>query len=102
MLVDDGVFEALAELDAEPPAPTVEQAIARIHAKGLGTEATVLLGRGDAAWSMLRSLRDALRRLDPAWCATHGQEQISDEDLDKAIATLEDLLEDHDAHGVKP
>ncbi len=52
MLVDDGVFEALAELDAEPPAPTVEQ--------------------------------------------------ISSEDLYKAIATLEDLLEDRDAHGVEP
>ena len=51
---------------------------------------------------LLREVRDAWRRMDPAWCATHGQEQISDEDLDKTIATLEDLLEDHDAHGVEP
>jgi hypothetical protein len=85
-----------------PHALDAELAVARLRAHGFSAEVAVLVGRSDAAWNMLKALRDALRRLDPAWCATHGQEQISDEDLDKTIATLEDLLEDHDAHGVAP
>jgi hypothetical protein len=42
---------------------------------------------------MLHELRDALRRMDPAWCKLHRQEQISDEDLELVIGKLEDLLE---------
>lgn len=91
---DDGVYEAMAELDAMPLTVDVTQAVTHLRAHGFGTEVDVLLGRGDAAWAMLRGLRDALRRMDPAWCKLHHQEQISDEDLDLAIATLEDLLED--------
>jgi hypothetical protein len=53
----------------------------------------VLLGRGDAAWVMLRALRDALRRMDPAWCELHQQSQLSDEEFDDVLGTLEDLLE---------
>ena len=91
--MEDEVFEAMAELDAIAPPIDLTLAVTRLRAHGFGTEADVLLGRGDAAWTMLRGLRDALRRTDPVWCKLHHQEQISDEDLDLAIATLEDLLE---------
>jgi len=93
LLHEDGLFEAMAELDAMPATVDVTRAVTRLRAHGFGTEADVLLGRGDAAWVMLRALRDALRRMDPAWCKLHQQDQISDEDLELAIATLEDLLE---------
>jgi hypothetical protein len=91
--MEDEVFAAMAKLDSIAPPIDLTQAVTRLRAHGFGTEADVLLGRGDAAWTMLRGLRDALRRTDPAWCKLHHQEQISDEDLDLAIATLEDLLE---------
>ena len=91
--MEDEVFEAMAELDAIAPPIDLTLAVTRLRAHGFGVEADVLLGRGDAAWTMLRGLRDAMRRTDPAWCNLHQQEQISDEDLDLAIATLEDLLE---------
>ena len=94
-LPEDGLFEAmvLSELEQMPIQIDIERAISRLRAAGFSAETDVLLGRGDAAWAMLRALRDALRRRDPAWCKLHHQEQISDEDLDLAIATLEDLLE---------
>ena len=91
---DDSLDAALAELDEKPQPPDLQLAITRIRAAGLGTECNVLLGRGDAAWAMLRTLRDALRRTDPAWCKLHRVDQIADEDLEDAISTLEDLLED--------
>ena len=90
---EDGVYEAMVELDAMPAPMDVTRAVTRLRAHGFGTEEDVLLGRGDAAWVMLRALRDALRRRDPAWCKCYQQEQISDEDFELVIATLEDLLE---------
>lgn len=90
---DDGVYQAMAELDAMPAPLDVPRAVTRLRAHGFGAECDVLLGRSDAAWSMLRALRDALRRMDPAWCALHGETQLDDEELDEAMSTLEDLLE---------
>lgn len=77
-----------------PHALDAELAVARLRAHGFSVECNVLLGRGDAALAMLRTLRDALRRTDPAWCKLHRQEQILDEDLEAVIGTLEDMLED--------
>ena len=91
---DDGVYEAMAELDAMPAPMDVARAVTRLRAHGFSVECNVLLGRADAAWAMLRTLRDALRRTDPAWCKLHRVDQIADEDLEDAISTLEDLLED--------
>ena len=90
---DDGVYEALEAMDKAPPAMTLERAVTRLRAHGFGAEVDVLLGRGDLAWAMLRTLRDALRRTDPAWCKLYQQPQLSDEELDDALGTLEDLLE---------
>lgn len=90
----DGVYEALEALDAVPPAVDVQRAVTRLRAHGFGTEANVLLGRADAAWTMLRTLRDALRRMDPAWCDLHGEAQLDDEEFDELLGTLEDLLGD--------
>jgi hypothetical protein len=45
---------------------------------------------------LLRDVRDALRRLDPAWCVLHGKEQLADEELDELIARVEDAVEDGD------
>lgn len=78
---------------SEPAQIDIERAISRLRAAGFSVEADVLLGRGDAAWVMLRALRDALRRMDPAWCKLHQQSQLSDEEFDDALGTLEDLLE---------
>lgn len=86
---DDGLDAALAELDEKPQPPDLQLAITRIRAAGLGAECDVLLRA-----EHLRGLLDVLRRLDPAWCALHGQTQISDEELDQAIGELEDLVED--------
>ena len=91
---DDGVYEAMAELDAMPAPMDVARAVTRLRAHGFGVECNVLLGRGDAAWAMLRTLRDALRRTDPAWCKLHRVDQIADEDFEAVIGTLEDMLED--------
>ena len=91
---DDGLDAALAELDEKPQPPDLQLAITRIRAAGLGTECNVLLGRADAAWVMLQMLRDALRRMDPAWCDLHGEAQLDDEEFDTLLGTLEDLLED--------
>lgn len=48
----------------------------------------------DETKAVLLHVRDALRRLDPAWCAVNDVEQITDEELDLAIGELEDLLEE--------
>ena len=76
-----------------PHALDAELAVARLRAHGFSAEVAVLVGRSDAAWNMLRALRDALRRTDPAWCDLHGEVQLSDEEFDDALSTLEDLLE---------
>lgn len=91
---EDGVYEAMVELDAMPAPMDTARAVTRLRAHGFGVECDVLLGRGDAAWAMLHELRDALRRTGPEWCKLHQQEQISDEDLDLVIGKLEDMLED--------
>ena len=44
--------------------------------------------------ALLTEIRDALRRTDPAWCALHGVEQITDEELEELIARVEDAVED--------
>lgn len=45
-----------------------------------------------ATLGLLHRLRDGLRRLDPAWCALNGAEQITDEELDDLIGELEEFL----------
>ena len=92
----DGVYEAMAELerlDQRPPLDAV-RAVARLRAHGFGAECDALLGRSDAAWTMLRALLAALRRMDPAWCDLHGETQLDDEEFDDLLGTLEDMLED--------
>jgi len=89
---DDGVYAELERLDQRPPLDAV-RAVARLRAHGFGAECDALLGRSDAAWSMLRALLAALRRMDPAWCDLHGEAQLDDEEFDEAMSTLEDLLE---------
>ena len=46
--------------------------------------------------NLLRDVRDALRRMDPAWCALHGKEQLSDEDFEEILGRVEDAVEDGD------
>ena len=89
---DDGVYAALEAMDAQPPVLDVARAATRLRAHGFGAEVDVLLSVGDRRH--LRRLRDGLRRMDPAWCALHKQEQLSDEEFDDLLGTLEDLLED--------
>lgn len=86
----------MTSLDNEntPHALDAELAVMRLRAHGFSAEAAVLVGRSDAAWNMLRALRDALRRMDPAWCDLHGEAQLDDEEFDDLLGTLEDLLED--------
>ena len=91
---DDGVFEAMAELDGMPAPMDVTRAVTRLRAHGFGTEADVLLDHVVASSMLLRALRDALRRMDPAWCELHGEKQLDDEKFDELLGTLEDLLED--------
>jgi len=85
----------MTPLDNEntPHALDAELAVARLRAHGFSAEVAVLVGRSDAAWNMLKALRDALRRMDPAWCDLNGETQLSDEEFDEAMSTLEDLLE---------
>lgn len=90
---DDGVYAEMERLDRRPALDALA-AITRLRAHGFGAECDALLGRSDAAWAMLRTLRDALRRTDPTWCKLHRQEQIADEDFENVISTLEDMLED--------
>jgi hypothetical protein len=88
----------MTPLDNEntPHALDAELAVARLRAHGFSAEVAVLVGRHDAAWSMLRALLAALRRMDPAWCKLHHQQQPSDEELDLAIGDAEEALSDHD------
>jgi hypothetical protein len=44
------------------------------------------------ALELLTRVRDGLRRLDPAWCTLHGQEQITDEELDELIGDVEEFV----------
>ena len=90
---DDGVYAELERLDQRPPLDAV-RAVARLRAHGFGAECDALLGRSDAAWTMLRALLAALRRMDPAWCDLHGETQLDDEEFDDLLGTLEDMLED--------
>ena len=48
------------------------------------------------AGHLMREIRDALRRTDPAWCALNCVQQISDEELEELIARVEDAVEDRD------
>lgn len=62
--------------------------------EALRAERNAHSGTADAAWSTLSALRDALRRMDPAWCELHAHTQLDDEEFDRLLGTLEDLLED--------
>jgi hypothetical protein len=44
--------------------------------------------------ALLTEIRDALRRMDPAWCALHGKEQIADWEFDELLERVEDAVED--------
>ena len=90
---EDGVYEAMVELDAMPAPMDTARAVTRLRAHGFSAECDVLLARGDDAWEMLKTLLKALRRMDPAWCELHQQSQLSDEEFDDVLGTLEDLLE---------
>jgi len=46
--------------------------------------------------ALLTEVRDALRRLDPAWCAVNGKRQISEIELDDLLERVEDAVEDGD------
>jgi hypothetical protein len=46
--------------------------------------------------ALLTEVRDALRRMDPAWCVLHGKEQLADEELEELIGRVEDAVEDGD------
>ena len=89
---DDGVYAELERLDQRPPLDAV-RAVTRLRAHGFGAECDALLGRSDAAWSMLRALLAALRRMDPAWCDLHGEAQLDDEEFADLLGTLEDMVE---------
>jgi hypothetical protein len=41
----------------------------------------------------LRQLVDATRRLDPAYCQSHGLPQTTDEEMDAALERAEDVLD---------
>ena len=93
---DDGVYAELERLDQRPTPIDVLQAVTRLRARGLGHECDTLLGHSDAGWQQLRDLIAVVRRLDPSWCALHDEEQPSDEDLELAIGTAEEALDEHD------
>jgi hypothetical protein len=91
--MEDEVFAAMAELDAIAPPIDLTQAVTHLRAHGFGAEADALTFSAIAAWTMLKQLRSALRRMDPAWCELNGEKQLDDEGFDEALAALEDLLE---------
>jgi hypothetical protein len=43
---------------------------------------------------LLRDVRDALRRMDPAWCVLHGKEQLAEFELDDLLERVEDTVEE--------
>jgi hypothetical protein len=45
---------------------------------------------------LLTEVRDALRRMDPAWCTLAGKAQLSDQEFDEILGRLEDAVEDGD------
>ena len=45
---------------------------------------------------LLIEVRDAWRRMDPAWCALHGVEQLDDESFDEILGRIEDVVEIHE------
>lgn len=69
-----------------PHALDAELAVMRLRAHGFSAEAAVLVGRSDAAWNMLRALRDALLRMDPAWCDLHGEARPTWERIEWLLA----------------
>ena len=93
---DDGLYAALEALDRRPPPLDVRRAVTGMRARGLGHECDTLLSHSDAGWQQLRDLIAVVRRLDPSWCALHDDEQPSDEELDLAIGTAEEALDEHD------
>ena len=93
---DDGLYAALEALDRRPPPLDVRRAVTGMRARGLGHECDTLLGHSDAGWQQLRDLIAVVRRRDPSWCALHDEEQPSDEDLELAIGTAEEALDEHD------
>jgi hypothetical protein len=50
----------------------------------------------EAQRKLLTEIRDALRRMDPAWCTLAGKAQLSDQELDEILGRLEDAVEDGD------
>lgn len=44
--------------------------------------------------SVVATLVDVLRRLDPAFCEAHDVEQVTDDEIDEAIEEAEDWLEE--------
>jgi hypothetical protein len=46
--------------------------------------------------ALLTEVRDALRRMDPAWCVLHGKEQLAEFELDDLLERVEDAVEDAD------
>lgn len=42
---------------------------------------------------MLHKAVDVLRRLDPIYCASHEVSQVSDEEIDALLETLEEELD---------
>jgi len=44
--------------------------------------------------ALLTEVRDALRRMDPAWCALHGKEQLAEEEFEEMLGRVEDAVED--------
>lgn len=43
---------------------------------------------------LLTEIRDALRRMDPAWCAVNGKRQLSEIELDDLLERVEDTVEE--------
>jgi hypothetical protein len=43
---------------------------------------------------LLRDVRDALRRMDPACCAVNGKRQLSEIELDDLLERVEDAVEE--------
>jgi hypothetical protein len=44
--------------------------------------------------ALLTEVRDALRRMDPAWCAVNGKRQLSEIELDDLLERVEDTVEE--------
>lgn len=44
--------------------------------------------------ALLIEVRDALRRMDPAWCVLNGKGQIADWEFDELLQRVEDVVEE--------